>query len=86
MHSINNAKRKEYEMAEHYVQMSQPSDQVIRSDIKFSIKKDGQKLGELHISKGNVEWWPKGNKKNKLRLSWTKFAELFEAEGRRIHE
>ena len=73
-------------MAKHQVEMSQPKDQVVRADIKFSIWVDNEKLDEMHVSKGNVEWWPKGNKKNKLRLSWTKFAELFEAQGRRIHE
>jgi len=76
----------EVEMAKHDVVMSQPKDQLIRADIKFSIKVNGEKLGELHISKGNVEWWPKGNKKNKCRLTWTRFAELFEDKGRRIHE
>jgi len=73
-------------MAEHNVVMSQPRDQVIRADIKFTIKVNREKLGELHVSKGNIEWWPKGNRKNKLRLSWTKFAEIFEERGRPIHE
>ena len=73
-------------MASHDVVMSQPSDHVVRSDIKFRIKVNGEKLGELHISKGNIEWWPKGNKKNKLRLSWSKFAEIFEEKGREVRE
>jgi len=73
-------------MASHDVVMSQPADHVVRSDIKFRIKVNGEKLGELHISKGNIEWWPKGNKRNKLRLSWSKFAELFEEKGREVRE
>lgn len=73
-------------MAIHQVSMSQPTEQIIHADVKFSIKRDGSKLGELHVSKGNVEWWPKGNKKNKLRLTWKQFAELFEEHGREIHE
>ena len=73
-------------MAKHKVEMSQPKDQVVRADIKFSIKVNDEKLGELHISQGNIEWWPKGNKVNKRRLSWTKFAVLFEEHGRRIHQ
>ena len=73
-------------MAVHKITMTQPKEQLVHADIKFDIKRDGAKLGELHISKGNVEWWPKGNKKNKLRLTWAKFAELFEENGRAIHE
>jgi hypothetical protein len=73
-------------MAKHDVVMSRPKDQVIRADIQFSVKVDGEKLGELHVSQGNVEWWPKGNKRNKRRLSWQKFAKLFEEERRPIYE
>ncbi len=73
-------------LATHEVFMTQPTDQIIHSDVKFSIKRDCSKLGELHVSKGNVEWWPSGNKKNKLRLTWKQFAEIFETEGRTIHE
>lgn len=41
------------------------------------------KLGTLLISKGNVEWLPRGNSVNKRRLSWVKFAEVMIREGRR---
>ena len=70
----------------HEVSMSVPKDQVVRSDVEFTIKKNGSKLGHLHISKGNIEWWPAGNKRNKYRMSWATFAEVFEEHGRRIQE
>jgi hypothetical protein len=73
-------------MPVHKIVMSQPTDQVVRSDVKFRIQVNGEKLGELHISQGNLEWWPKGNKKNKKRMSWTKFAKVFEEEGRTVRE
>lgn len=73
-------------MPVHKVVMIQPPDHVVRSDVKFRIQVDGQKLGELHISKGNLEWWPKGNKKKKIRMSWSKFAKIFVEEGRTVHE
>jgi len=73
-------------MAKHEISMYQPPEDVIRSDVKFSIRRDGSKLGELHISKGNVEWWPKGNKKKKKRLTWLQFAALFEEHGREIQQ
>ena len=73
-------------MPVHKVLMIQPPDQVVRSDVKFKVEVNGEKLGELHISQGNLEWWPKGNKKNKIRMSWTKFAKVFVEEGRKIKE
>lgn len=56
---------------------------VAHKDLEITVKssQDG-KLGKLLISKGNIEWLPKGNSVKKRRLSWAKFAELFEREGR----
>jgi len=41
----------------------------------------GGKLGTLLISKGNLEWLPKGNSVNKRRLTWTKFSEFMTEHG-----
>lgn len=58
---------------------------VAHKDLEIEIKTitDGRssKLGKLLISKGNIEWMPKGNSVNKKRLSWTKLAELIEEHG-----
>ena len=54
-------------------------------EIIVSTTRDG-KLGRLLISKGNIEWLPKGNSVKKRRLSWAKFAELFEREGRLVRK
>lgn len=51
-------------------------------DLEISVKSGNVKLGTLLISKGNVEWRPKGNRVNKKRLSWGKFAVLIESEGK----
>ncbi|MBI5639803.1 MAG: hypothetical protein HZA17_05195 [Nitrospirae bacterium] len=55
---------------------------VAHRDIEIEIKTNMGKLGTLLISKGNVEWLPKSKSVNKKRLSWPKFAELMESEGR----
>ncbi len=55
---------------------------LLRKDVTFEVKKDESKLGTLLISKGNIEWVPAGNSVNKHRMSWAKFAELMESEGR----
>jgi hypothetical protein len=58
---------------------------VAHKDLEIVVKTsiDG-KLGTLLISKGNVEWLPKGNWVNRRRLSWEKLAALMEAEGKRV--
>lgn len=61
---------------------------VAHKDLVIEIKtvKDGKssKLGKLLISKGNIEWLPRGNSVNKKRLSWVEFAALLEDEGRTV--
>ena len=52
-------------------------------EIVVTTSSDG-KLGTLLISKGNVEWLPKGNWVNGRRLSWRRLATLMETEGRRV--
>jgi hypothetical protein len=56
---------------------------VANKDLGIVVKRDGSKLGTLLISRGNVEWLPKGNSVNKRRLSWARFAELMDQHGRR---
>jgi hypothetical protein len=70
----------------HKVHMRLPKEQIMNSDVEFVVKRGSTKLGELHISKGNVEWWPAGNRRKKYRLRWTQVAALFEEEGRLVKE
>jgi hypothetical protein len=69
-------------MATHDVSFEIPQKLVLSKDVRFEIKTDGAKLGELLISKGNIEWVPANNSVNKHRLSWEKFASLIENEGK----
>ena len=66
------------------INMRLPKEQVLHADVEFAIFKSGssgqEKLGELHISKGNVEWWPAGNRTKKYRIRWSKLGEVFEKE------
>lgn len=59
---------------------------VAHKDLEIEIKTvkgdAASKLGTLLISKGNIEWLPKGNSVNKRRLTWVQFAELMEAQGK----
>ena len=54
-----------------------------RKDLEIIVKGDGQKLGELLVSKGNIEWVPSGNFVYKWTMSWKKFAEVMQDQGRK---
>jgi hypothetical protein len=64
--------------------MRQPEEIVLGKDVQFVVKRDGRKLGELHVSKGNLEWVPAGSKVKTYRLRWIQVAEIFEARGRLV--
>lgn len=66
-------------MATHRVIMRQPSEQTVSVDIEFIIRESGKKLGELHESKGSIEWLP-CNGQYKRRMSWSKFAKIMQEE------
>lgn len=66
-------------MATHRVIMRQPSEQVVSADIEFIIREGDKKLGELHVSKGSIEWLP-SNGRYKRRMRWSKFAKMMEGE------
>lgn len=68
-------------MASHEVSFTIPQKFVLSKDVVFEVKSNGSKLGELLISKGNIEWVPASNSVNKLRLSWERFGKLMEDEG-----
>ena len=71
-------------MASHAISMKQPQEVILGKDVQFIIKRDGSKLGELHVSKGTLEWVPAGSKIKTYRLRWAQVATLFEDNGRLV--
>ena len=71
-------------MATHSISMQQPQEVILGKDVQFTIKRNNRKLGELHVSKGNLEWVPAGSKVKTYRLRWVEVAELFEENGRLV--
>jgi len=55
---------------------------VAHKDLEIVVKTGREKLGTLLISKGNVEWLPKGNWVNKRRLTWEKFSAFMDEYGK----
>ena len=66
-------------MATHKVTMRQPTEIEVNTDVEFVIRENGRKIGELHVSKGSIEWLP-SNGRYKRRMRWSKFAELMRQE------
>lgn len=66
-------------MATHKVTMRQPTEIEVNTDVEFVIRENGRKIGELHVSKGSIEWLP-SNGRYKRRMRWSKFAELMHQE------
>ena len=45
-------------MPRHDIEIEIPPKVVVNSDVRFVVRSDGQKLGELLVSKGSVAWVP----------------------------
>jgi hypothetical protein len=71
-------------MATHAISMKQPKEVILGKDVQFSIIRNGRKLGELHVSKGNLEWVPAGSRTKTFRLRWAQVAQIFEENGRLV--
>ena len=70
-------------MAKHEILMAQSVHDLGKVDTVFDVHIDGLKRGELHISKGGVDWWPRSSKVYKHTLSWTRLAEMLETAPRK---
>ena len=69
----------ESEMA-HEVSFEIPKRDLGKSDVEFHVKKDGEKLGTLAVSKGAVVWFPKDHTIG-YKLSWSWFDTLMRERG-----
>lgn len=68
----------------HEVRVKIDTAVVAHKDFEVVVKNDSGKIGTLLISKGNIEWLPKGNSVNKKRLSWAKFSEFMAVHGQPV--
>ncbi|MCF7223419.1 hypothetical protein L3V18_16730 [Lysobacter sp. TLK-CK17T] len=58
---------------------------VANKDLEVIVKTSSTgKLGTLLISKGNIEWLPRGNSVNRKRMTWQAFADLIEGKGKTV--
>jgi hypothetical protein len=60
-------------MPSHDVEMSIPTTKmVLHADVVFEIRSDDEKLGELRVSQGSIDWYP-ANAKIPVKLTWEQF-------------
>jgi hypothetical protein len=48
------------------------------NSLTIQVQRGDHLLGTLSMGRGSVEWWPKGNKTNRFRKSWRRFAAILE--------
>ena len=65
-------------MARHETRMDQSLRDLGKVDTVLSVVIDGVKRGELHVSKGGVDWWPRNSKKTKHTWTWSRLADTLE--------
>lgn len=65
-------------MAKHDIRMDQSLRDLGKVDLVLQVVIDGAKRGELHVSKGGVDWWPRSSKRVKHTWSWSKLADVLE--------
>jgi len=62
-------------MAKHKVTFSLPERQLANEDVIFHVYEDNSKFGRLRISKGAIEWLPRGHKRP-YKMGWKRFEKV----------
>lgn len=67
-------------MADHQIKFSAPRRMDVgKKDFVFYVHIDGEKQGELHISEGGLDWWPRDAKTKKRTKSWEQLRKFMES-------
>jgi hypothetical protein len=62
-------------MPRHEIEVAIPPKIVLNSDVRFVVRSDGEKLGELLVSRGSIAWLP-GHSPNPIHVQWERFDEM----------
>jgi hypothetical protein len=69
-------------MPKHDIDIAIPPKVVLNSDVRFVVRSDGEKLGELLVSRGSIAWVP-GHSPRPVHIEWERFDELMREHGGR---
>ena len=64
-------------MPRHHIEISLPTKPLKNVDTTISIWSDNEKLGELRVSRGTLDW-KSARRKSVKRFSWERFAEMLD--------
>ena len=67
-------------MPRHRIEIQQPPKVVMHSDVSFVVFSDDERLGELSISKGTIDWKP-ARRRRPISMTWERFAQVVENAG-----
>ncbi len=62
-------------MPRHHIEISLPTKPLKNVDTTIAVWSDGDKLGEMRISRGSLDWIPAGAQ-NPRRITWENLAYL----------
>lgn len=62
-------------MAKHNVYVNLPWRELGKVDVIFDIYRDGEKLGQIDISKGDLQYYPNKRKKP-IKVNWSEFDKM----------
>jgi hypothetical protein len=62
-------------MAAHHLLLHAPAQEVHNADVRIEVWSDDEKLGELRVSKGSIDWNPRGHHLP-YTLTWERFDAL----------
>ena len=63
----------------HEIEMNQTTRIVGKTDVVFVVSSDVEgKLGELRLSRGGVDWWPRNSKHRFYQCSWEQLRDFLE--------
>ena len=66
-------------MPKHHIEISLPTKPLKNVDTTISVWSDGEKLGELRVSRGTLDW-KSAHRRGVKRISWERLAALLDAE------
>jgi hypothetical protein len=70
-------------MPAHDIDVTIPAQTVLNKDMEISVRSDGRLFGRVRVSRGSIDWLP-ANSPISRRMSWERFAEIMERDGRKI--
>ena len=72
-------------MPKHELEITVPPKAILTSDVVITVVEDDEKLGELRVSRGSIDWRP-ARARGAYVLAWSRFDRVMRDNGRRRDE